>query len=413
MTDIRKRTGAKGTTYQVRYPSTATKSGYAYATFSTRKEAVAFISSGKTQEQQQASTESTRSVPDAIDEWLDICEKEGRDGRAPVSSATHSYYRYIASIMKEYSWSKPIGELTKPDIVAFRSWLIHERGRYLAAKTLTYFHAVMAEMASRGVIAVNVCSGVSVRKETRYSEPVVIPTKQEIISLLRAADDLANSPNSQVARAWERYRPMLYLAVDSGMRPQEYVAIAGSNIKTFGIQVERAIDRSGRLSVTKTPAARRFIELSPETLDMVTHYRDYLAIKNDHDLVFPTANGTWQSLDNWRNRCFNEACVKAGLVDISLVDGQQRASPRYSPYALRHYFASMLIAQGTDIAKIKTLMGHTDISTTFDVYAHLIREAEEQMSRRTGMIAAMKDDGNLGEPHQKHLSIRQPEGILG
>src|SRR4051794_17413340 len=35
MADIRKRIGGRGTTYQVRYPSKATKSGYAYKTFLT------------------------------------------------------------------------------------------------------------------------------------------------------------------------------------------------------------------------------------------------------------------------------------------------------------------------------------------------------------------------------------------
>jgi integrase len=39
MTDIRKRKGAKGVIYQVRYPSKASKSGYAYKTFLTLKEA--------------------------------------------------------------------------------------------------------------------------------------------------------------------------------------------------------------------------------------------------------------------------------------------------------------------------------------------------------------------------------------
>jgi hypothetical protein len=37
MADIRKRNGKNGPTYQVRYPSKATKSGYAYATFRTMK----------------------------------------------------------------------------------------------------------------------------------------------------------------------------------------------------------------------------------------------------------------------------------------------------------------------------------------------------------------------------------------
>lgn len=203
--------------------------------------------------------------------------------------------------------------------------------------------------------------------------------------------------NKQIADAWARYRPMLYLAVDSGMRPQEYVALAGRSVLTDGVQVERAIDRSGMLSVTKTRAGRRFIELSPETLDMVTHYSDHLATPNDYDLVFPTSGGKWQSLDNWRKRGFIAACEEAGLMDTVEVDGKEVLKPRYTPYALRHYFASVLIAEGTDIAKIKALMGHTDISTTFDVYAHLIRQAENRKSKRPGMIARMRSQDSCGE----------------
>ncbi|MFK4445201.1 integrase [Caballeronia udeis] len=387
MSDIRKRVGKKGSTYQVRYADPTSKTGYSYKTFSTAKEARAFREDGS----KRGVGKSDWTITDAIDAWLKICQNEGRDGRPPVSDATYRYYSYIADIMKLYAWQKGLRELTKPDVVAFRSWLITERGRYLAAKTLTYFHAVLAEMASRGLVASNVASGVSVRQETRYSEPVEIPTHNEIKALLTAADELANSKNLQIANAWARYRPMLYLAVDSGMRPQEYIAIAGRNLLKSGIQVERAIDRSGELSVTKTPAARRFIELSPETLDMVVHYRDHLAPTNEHDLVFPTSSGHWQSLDNWRKRCFVAACEKAGLMDAENIDGESVMKPRYTPYALRHYFASVLIAEGTDIAKIKTLMGHTDISTTFDVYAHLIRQAEDGKSQRTGMISRLKN----------------------
>jgi hypothetical protein len=47
MSDRRKRAGKKGTTYEVRYPSKATKTGYAYETFNTLKEARAFLESGQ------------------------------------------------------------------------------------------------------------------------------------------------------------------------------------------------------------------------------------------------------------------------------------------------------------------------------------------------------------------------------
>ena len=42
MADIRKRNGSKGITYQVRYPNKASKTGYAYKTFATLKEAREF-----------------------------------------------------------------------------------------------------------------------------------------------------------------------------------------------------------------------------------------------------------------------------------------------------------------------------------------------------------------------------------
>jgi integrase len=383
MSDIRKKTGAKGTTYQVRYRDPGNTSGYSYKSFETRKEALAFRDSAKPKIEKRASL----TIPEAIQLWLDVCEKEGRDGRPPVTRATHSFYVYIANIMRSYDWPVDLRSLTKPDVVAFRSWLIRERGRYLAGKTLTYFHAVIAEMATRGEVETNAATAVSVRKETRYDEPVIIPTQQEISDLLQATDDLAGAKGVRVSTTWKRYRPMLYLAVDSGMRPQEYLAVARHDFEDGGVNVDRAIDGNGELSVPKTLAARRFIELSEVTLELVDEYVSTLAGPNVHDLAFPTAAGTWQTQDNWRKRCFDEACRAAGLVDVEKVQGKEIVRSRYTPYALRHYFASVLIAQGTDIAKIKTLMGHTDISTTFDVYAHLIRRAEDKNSRRQGMIA--------------------------
>ena len=70
---------------------------------------------------------------------------------------------------------------------------------------------------------------------------------------------------------------MLYLAVDSGMRPQEYLVVSRSSLSNKGIQVDRALDAGGReISVTKTRAGRRFIDLSPHTVDIVRHYTDKL-----------------------------------------------------------------------------------------------------------------------------------------
>lgn len=391
MSDIRKRVGKKGTTYQVRYPSTSTKSGYAYATFDTRKEALAFVESGKTREKTPNTQSEINSVAQAANLWLNICEKEGLNGREPITPYTLKNYEYRAEFIKRYSWPKPIHELTTPDIVEFRSWLLRgEISRVLAGKIMASLHSIMKEMTIRGIIPYNVAGGVTIRAESRYKQPVLIPSKSEIVALLQAADSLANSKNAQIARTWQRYRPILYLAADSGMRPQEYLAISNEALDQNGVRVTRAIDGSGHsLTVTKTTAGYRYIDLSPDVRDMVAHYAEHHAVPNEFDLVFPANNGKWMCRKNWQRRGFNVACLEAGLTTKADKGGQAVDVPKFRPYDLRHFYASLLIEKKTNLKKIQTLMGHSNIETTLNVYGHLLEEDESDKIEQSGLLSAL------------------------
>jgi integrase len=381
----------KGTTYQVRYPSNAAKSGYTYATFDTLKEARFFLESGKTREAKGNIDRSIQTVPQAIEKWLDICEKEGTDGNDPVTAYTLTNYRYYSEFMKGYEWEKRLTELQPPDIIQFRSWLLTEcPSCYIARKTLTYFHTVLNEMALRGHVASNVASGISISAASRYEQPVTPPTVDEFHQLLAAADRLANSKNAQIARAWRRNRPMLYMAGDTGMRPGEYLALPRFNLTRTEVKVDRAVERNGdKISVTKTPAGWRWIDISPETADMVMHYADKHAPSNKHDLVFPTSTGTWQSVSNWRKLGFDAVCWEAGLVETVERDGKIIERRKFSPYDLRHFYASMLIEQRVNLKRIQKLMGHSNIATTLNIYGHLIERAEASDDKKAGLIARL------------------------
>ncbi|MDF1600956.1 site-specific integrase [Mesorhizobium sp. YIM 152430] len=398
MADIRKREGSKGVTYQVRYARPGTSSGYSYATFDTLKEARAFVESGATRYSDGVIDGSVKTVPQAIDRWLDICEKEGTDGNEPVTTFTLKSYRYFADYMKGYVWEKPLRELQAPDIVEFRSWLLGNcPSRYLARKTLTYFQTVMKEMALRGHIGSNPASGITVSTASRYEQPVCPPSFEEVQALLAAADRLANHRNRQVARAWRRNRPMIYLAADTGMRPGEYLALPRFNVSRTEVKVDRAIERNGdKISVTKTPAGWRWIDLSPDTADMVLHYADNHAPTNKYDLVFPTSTGRWQAVSNWRAQAFAAACFEAGLVEEVEVDGRKIERPKYSPYDLRHFYASMLIESRLNLKRIQQLMGHTNVTTTLNIYGHLIERAEVRSRDKIGLLARL-DQNSCGE----------------
>ena len=120
MADIRKRTGKRGTTYQVRYPSSTTKSGYAFKSFNTLKEARYFLESGETQQNHTGLDTTIFTVSDAIDKWLHICETEGSNDREPVTEYTLKIYNYHTRFMKRYPSPIPF-----PTVITFsvlHSW---------------------------------------------------------------------------------------------------------------------------------------------------------------------------------------------------------------------------------------------------------------------------------------------------
>ena len=390
MSDIRKRTGSKVTTYQVRYPSKAAKSGYAYKTFNTLKEARAFREDASARNSSNPLSTEIRTVSQGLNKWLDVCETEGRHGRDPVTRFTLKIYQYRADIAKEYDWQKELYELSAPDIVEFRSWLLKNYSRDQAKKVLSSFHSMVLEMVTRGILPHDIASGICVNRSSRYTEQIKIPSIEDIKALLAASDRLANSKNKQISDSWSRYRPMLYLAADSGMRPQEYVALSRSSVKDDGVKIDRAIEQGGyKISVTKTRAGRRFINLSQNTLELINHYIEKLSTPNKHDLVFPTSTGHWQAIENWRRRGFYAACYEAGLVKNVELDGKIVVKPKYKPYDLRHFYASMLIEKRTNLKRIQTLMGHEDIQTTLNVYGHLVERAESAHEKHTGMLETL------------------------
>ena len=67
----------------------------------------------------------------------------------------------------------------------------------------------------------------------------------------------------------------------------------------------------------------------------------------------------------------------------SMTDYLKKLSRRYglphlNPHAFRHTMASMLFFSGEDAVTISKRLGHSQVSTTADIYAHVIAEADAQ-----------------------------------
>ena len=67
-----------------------------------------------------------------------------------------------------------------------------------------------------------------------------------------------------------------------------------------------------------------------------------------------------------------------GLMDYrKSARGNQVEAPRYTFHRLRHTAASLFIEQGWTPKKVMTVMGHSSIQMTFDLYGHLWKTLED------------------------------------
>ncbi len=323
---------------------------------------------------------STKTVIQAIDLWLDVCEKIGRDGREQVEPQTLVEYERRARVMKEYDWPKGLQELEPPDIVHFRDWLLRHKSRDLARRTLSSFHSVLIEMKRQGHLRDDPAAGIVIRSGGRYEDQnseIDIPSDAEARDIYGAADGMG-STNEQMRKCWARYRPMIYLAGFSGMRPSEYRGLAWPHVLDDCVTVRQRADKTGIIGPVKSRAGKRTIYLPGLVTDMILEWQEKCPA-SDLNLVFPTETGRAQLLSNFYRRAWLPLMCEAGMMETakSKRTGKKTKTPRYSPYALRHYYVSKLIATGKDAKTIQRTMGHSNIEITFNVYGHLMKDQED------------------------------------
>ena len=54
--------------------------------------------------------------------------------------------------------------------------------------------------------------------------------------------------------------------------------------------------------------------------------------------------------------------------------------PFYGLHSFRHLFASLLVNSGVDIVTVSGALGHSTVSTTSNVYCHMLQEAQAKVS---------------------------------
>jgi integrase len=204
---------------------------------------------------------------------------------------------------------------------------------------------------------------------------------------------LGESRRYLLAAAYHRHGVLYELALRTGLRRGELLGLqwADIDLQAGHLTVRRTLARTKggpTFQPVKTHRSARRIVLPRDCVTSLKRYkqrqdidrRDAGAAWKDTGLVFATTTG--------------------GPLDPAAVHRNHQilceiADVRYVRFHdLRHTCATLLLEQGVDLVTVKDLLGHAQIHTTADVYAHVRLRLQRKAIEAIGDALQSTDDSN-------------------
>jgi integrase len=240
------------------------------------------------------------------------------------------------------------------------------RERGLSARTIRYTHAVLRSAMRQAfqwrLLLENPVDGVKIPQQFRAEMQSL--TVAQAQTFLKAA--LAT-----------QYGPVLAVALTTGMRPSEYLALKWQDIDWARqtVSVVRSVRRiEGRWCFcdTKRSRSRRPVRLQGWIVallrDLQTKANEYDLVADANHLVFRTLAGEPINADNLA-KYFRSILALAGL-------------PRIRLYDLRHSAATIALAAGVSPKVVSEQLGHASTAFTLDTYAHVLPHMQDEAAAR-------------------------------
>ena len=195
------------------------------------------------------------------------------------------------------------------------------------------------------------------------------------------------------AVAGHRLEALITVALGLGLRQGEALGLRWEedvDLEAGQLSVRQTLVRAGReprFEEPKTDRSRRTITMPGVVAAALRRHRtrqleEQLAAGPEwrqSGLVFTTPIGT--PIDRGRlHGTFKAILRSAGLPDIRYHD-------------LRHTAATLLLVQGVDMRTIMATLGHSRISQTMDLYAHMMPTLRGHAAEQMDAILAPKADG--------------------
>lgn len=192
-----------------------------------------------------------------------------------------------------------------------------------------------------------------------------------------------------LARITEPYATMIFVAVYTGLRISELIALRWEDVHTDSISIDERYCR-GDWAEPKTASSNATIGVDPAVIDRIQRLklltvdvkagratRHYKLVKSDRpeDLVFQSVRTGAPMVDN------NILCRHIKPA------GRELGIPWVNWRCLRTSYATWLVEAGADPKSVQGQLRHSRISTTMDIYAQFVPEAQRlAVSKMSAMV---------------------------
>jgi integrase len=250
--------------------------------------------------------------------------------------------------------------------------------RAMSPASIRYLHAVLHGALEQAVawriLALNPADGVTLPRKSSGTMTPLSPEQARVF-----LDAIVGKP----------LEALFTLAIATGMRQGELLGLTWGDVDRDRLHVRHTLSRIGQrwwLDDPKTPGSSRVIELTAPTVDAIRQHRlrqaeQLLAIGHrvtDADLVFTDDAGAPLHGRHVTQRDLPRILTAAEL-------------PRIRFHDLRHTYATIQLAAGTNPKLVSEVLGHKDVQITLDRYSHSLptmhRAAAERLDAILGRVA--------------------------
>lgn len=302
-----------------------------------------------------------KTLADFINEWL------VKYKRNSVKASTYDRLETAFDQFTKYPIANiPIEGLTTDILQDYVNCLVNDGYALTTIKKQFHLLTGFIEYANlRGLIQRPIHKGVRLPTESvvkKHRKSVVAYSDAEQKKLL----DILERGDSDAFYA-------VILMMETGMRAGEVLALSWDDIdfKRRSIRVSKTMirlsnNRTGYNFIqheAKSFSSNRIIPLSTRAYSLLELHR--LNADQNNEAVFKSTRGdylTYESLRFWTKKACDEAKV-----------------PYYGQHVFRHTFATNCYNRGCDVKLLSKLLGHADVTITYNVYIHLFGDALEEL----------------------------------